>query len=38
MLVNFATWIPDCDSHMSGLLDLFISCDASSGFPSTEKL
>ena len=28
-MVNFPTWIPDCDSHSPALLDLFISCDAS---------
>ena len=28
-MVNFPTWIPDCDSHSPGLLDLFISSDAS---------
>ena len=28
-MVNFPTWIPDCDSHNSILLDLFISSDAS---------
>ena len=27
-LVNFPTWIPDCDSHSPALLDLFISSDA----------
>ena len=30
-MVNFATWIPDCDSHSPALLDLFISSDASIG-------
>ena len=29
-MVNFPTWIPDCDSHSPALLDLFISSDASS--------
>ena len=28
-MVNFPTWIPDCDSHSLALLDLFISSDAS---------
>ena len=28
-MVNFATWIPDSDSHSPALLDLFISSDAS---------
>ena len=28
-MVNFQTWIPDCDSHSSALLNLFISSDAS---------
>ena len=28
-IVNFPTWIPDCDSHGPALLDLFISFDAS---------
>ena len=28
-LVNFPTWIPDCDSHSPALLDLFLSSDAS---------
>ena len=28
-MVNFATWIPDNDSHSPVLLDLFISSDAS---------
>ena len=28
-MVNFPTRIPDCDSHSSALLDLFISSDAS---------
>ena len=28
-MVNFPTWIPDCDSHILALLDLFISSDAS---------
>ena len=28
-MVNFTTRIPDCDSHSSALLDLFISSDAS---------
>ena len=28
-IVNFATWIPDCDSHSLALLNLFISSDAS---------
>ena len=36
-MVNFPTCIPDCDSHNSVLLDLFVSSDASicsrMGFP-----
>ena len=28
-MVNFTTWIPDCDSHNPSLLDLFILSDAS---------
>ena len=28
-MVNFPTWISDCDSHSPALLDLFISSDAS---------
>ena len=28
-MVNFSTWIPDCDSHSPALFDLFISSDAS---------
>ena len=28
-IVNFPTWIPDCDSHSPAFLDLFISSDAS---------
>ena len=28
-IVNFPTWIPDCDSHSPALLDLFITSDAS---------
>ena len=28
-MVNFPTWIPDCNSHSPALLDLFISSDAS---------
>ena len=28
-MVNFRTWIPDCDSCSPALLDLFISSDAS---------
>ena len=28
-MVNYPTRIPDCDSHSPGLLDLFISSDAS---------
>ena len=30
-MVNFPTRIPDCDSHSSALLDLFISSDAAIG-------
>ena len=36
-MVNFPTWIPECDSHSPALLDVFISSDASicstMGFP-----
>ena len=28
-MVNFPTWIPDCDSHCPALLDFFLSSDAS---------
>ena len=28
-MVNFFSWIPDCDSHSPALWDLFISSDAS---------
>ena len=28
-MVNFPTWIPDCDSHSPDLLDLILSSDAS---------
>ena len=28
-MVNFPTWIPDCDTHSPALLDLFIYLDAS---------
>ena len=28
-MVNFSTWIPDCDCHSPALLDLFLSSDAS---------
>ena len=28
-MVNFPTWIPDCDCHSLALLDLFLSSDAS---------
>ena len=28
-ILNFPTWIPDCDSHSPALLDLFISSDTS---------
>ena len=28
-MVNFPTWIPDCDSHSPALLDLFLSSDTS---------
>ena len=27
-MVNFPTWIPECDSHSPALLDLFLSSDA----------
>ena len=26
-MVNFLSWIPDCDSHSPALLDLFLSSD-----------
>ena len=29
MIVNFPTWIPDCNSHSPALLDLFLFSDAS---------
>ena len=28
-MVNFPSWIPDCDSQSPAILDLFISSDAS---------
>ena len=28
-LVNFPTWIPECDSHSPALLDFFLSSDTS---------
>ena len=28
-MVNFPSWIPECDSHSPALLDLFLSSDAS---------
>ena len=28
-MVNFPTWIPDCDSHSPALLDIFVSSNAS---------
>ena len=28
-MVDFPTWIPDCDSHSPALLDLFLSSDVS---------
>ena len=28
-MVNFPTWIPDCDSHIPALLDFFLSSDTS---------
>ena len=28
-IVNFPTWIPDCDSHSPAILDFFLSSDAS---------
>ena len=28
-MVNFPTWIPDCDSHSHALLDFCLSSDAS---------
>ena len=28
-IVNFPSWMPDCDSHSPALLDLFLSSDAS---------
>ena len=37
-MVNFPTWIPDCDSHSPALLNLFLSSGASicstTAFPS----
>ena len=39
-MVNFPTWIPDCDSHSPALLDIFLSSDASmsyNGLPSIGK-
>ena len=40
-MVNFSTFIPDCDCHSSALLDLFISTDASicstMAFPPVEN-
>ena len=30
-IVNFPTWIPDCDSHRPALLDLLVSSDTSIG-------
>ena len=29
LMVNFPTWIPDCDSHGPAFLDFFLSSDAS---------
>ena len=29
LIVNFPTWIPDCDRHSPALLDLFFSSGAS---------
>ena len=41
-IINFPTWIPDCDSHSPALLDLFISSDISicstMAFPPLEIL
>ena len=34
-MVNFPTWIPDCDFHSPALLDLFISSDSSTCFSIT---
>ena len=28
-MIDFPTWIPDCDSHIKALFDLFLSSDAS---------
>ena len=28
-MVNFPSWIPDCDSHSPALLELILSSDAS---------
>ena len=28
-MINFPTWIPDCDSHSPALLDFFLSSDTS---------
>ena len=41
-IVNFPTWIPDCDSHSPALLDLFVSSDDASicstmAFPPLEN-
>ena len=40
-LVNFSTWIPDCDSHSPALLYLFLFSDASicstMAFPSLKN-
>ena len=29
VIINFPTWVPDCDFHSTVLLDLFISSEAS---------
>ena len=28
-MINFPTWVPDCDSHSPALLDLFLCSDTS---------
>ena len=38
-MINFSTWIPNCDSHSPALLDLVFSSDACStiAFPPLEN-
>ena len=39
-MINFPTWIPDCDSHNPPLLDLLLSDTStcsSKAFPQLEK-